>query len=303
LALFEPLFVGVDGLEIAATTEQQLLLELALQRAVRGLDVAILLLLADAGRSVAHVVVVHESHVRLVECALCSFLVRSRSRVVRLMLCRHVIESMQCLLYAALYREERLTEAHRQPLPIGVHLHEVAQKMGENLARNRDTKLVRAREVRLRELPSQVLLREENLSLRATLSTPTARLTLQRTQLPILVSLGMKSAQLVEQRSGLELRRLAQTLLDPWPMLRKWILACTPVPVLDELARQLAGAHVLAGRLAIDPGLETRAPNSPALIELRHQFPHLSVGRGHGRSERSASPAVHHASSLIDGEI
>ncbi len=159
---------------------------------------------------------------------------RSR-RIVCLVVTRNPTKLEQCALHSLAQRRHRLRQTHGRPLPIRVGQHEHAQQVREQLASDRDRELGRAREVGLRRLAGAMQLRQRNQLLGSACSTPLPHASLQRTQLPVLVSLGMLLLQQLEQRLGLELGRQREPRLDLRPVLHKRICPRPPLAWRHQL--------------------------------------------------------------------
>jgi hypothetical protein len=274
------------ALEIAPTADEQRLLELALECAVAGFDVAVLLLLPDLRCARPHAVVAHQHEVLLVEWPLSTFdglglaggnAMRRRCRVVRLVMLRHAAELKQRSLHATTQRRKRFAQAHRGPLPIRVRQHEHAQQMHEQLPADRHAELGRPREIRLCRFTGPVCLREHHLAVGAVLRAPALEMPLQRPQLARLVTVGMALDQYLEDRFRLERGARCDHLFDFRPVPSERILSRQPVSLLAHLRRQPRRLHVLPRRLPIHSGDHRGPPDFAMLAHFFHQLPHLRI--------------------------
>ena len=157
---------SVAAVEVAAATDEKRLVEGALQGAVGGLDIPILLLLAHLRCARFHAVVPHDREVVLVERALAAALagdalavrdpMRRGGRVVGLMPLGDTSELKERALYAVPDRRDRLGQADARPSPVGVRQHEHAQHVHEQLSDDRHSQLRCPGEVGLRSLARPV---------------------------------------------------------------------------------------------------------------------------------------------------
>ncbi|MEB2313968.1 MAG: hypothetical protein OZ921_07650 [Sorangiineae bacterium] len=100
-----------------------------------------------------------------------------------------------------------------------------------------DRELGRPREVGLRRFTRPVLLREDDLLVRAPRGAPHLDPTLQRPQLPRLVPAWVLLDEQLEERLGFERRSLGEPRLDLRPVLVERIFPRPPVPLLGQLRR------------------------------------------------------------------
>jgi len=144
----------------------------------------------------------------------------------------------------------------------------VAKPLLEQHPLDRQAQAVQASEVRLHPYAGKVLLREVDFLLRAIEGSPAAYMPLEGPQLPFVVRPAMLLTQPLEQRLGLQFRRLPQHRLGFRPVRLKWILTCPPVPCYDLLRGQLPAANVVGRRVAVHPRFQRRHLNLPALLIL-----------------------------------
>ncbi len=288
----------VCALEVATAAKEQRLLEPPLHGAIARFDVAVLLLRADRRRPRRHPEVLHHRDVLDIERSLAVLdndamsvgdPMRRRRRIVGLVIARHAAELEQRALHALAKSRHRLRQADRRPLPIRVRQHQHAQQVHEQLAGDRHCQLACAREVGLRCFAGAVVLCERDLARRAGGSAPPLHATLQRTQLAGLVPVRMLILQQLEQRLGLELRRLPQALLDLRPVRLKRVQPRPPVTrSRRDLRRHNAAFDVLASGLSVHVRFHRGPTNPPVLAHLFHQLPHLSVAHwSHGPASTS----------------
>ena len=252
--VLRPPLIVQHRLEIATAPQQQVLFQPPFEHAVGRLHVAVLLRLADANRPRLHAQVAHHSlvfrveepawrrhgivHRRLVLAL--GQVVGRRRRVVRLRPLRHMAQSKQRRLHPAPQRQQRLRLAHRDPLPVRVRQHEMAQQVRQRLAEDRDAQFVAVREVSLARLARPVVLREKHFHIRTVLRFPDIDPPLQRANLTRLVAARIQRLQVLEQHVRLERRRQLQQCDDLRPIIGERVRPRAPVVLWLRLRRQLA---------------------------------------------------------------
>ena len=287
---------SITAVEVTGAADEERLIERALQHAVGGLHVPVLLLRADLGRAGLHPKVAHDRQVVLVERTRADLVnaslavgdpMRRGRGVVGLVPLRCASELKESALHAMPYRRDRLGQADARPSPIGVRQHEDAQHVHEHLPDDRHRELRRPREVGLRGLTRPVQLREHHVLVGSTLSPPGFHTTLERPQLPALVAPRILLREHVEQGLRLQRWRLDEHHLQLRPVRHERVLARPPCARLHQLRRQLAAFRVLARGLPIHTGAHRREAHTSVLRHLFHQLPHLRVRRFHRRMVRS----------------
>lgn len=173
-------------------------------------------------------------------------------------------------LHALAERGDRLRQAYRRPAPVGVREREHAEHVHEELAGDRDRELGRPRKVGLRRLTRPVLLREDDLLVRAVRGSPHLDPTLECPKLTWLVPVRVLLDEELEERLRLERRRLDEPRLDLRPVLGERIFPRPPVSLLHHVRRQLAGGDVLPRCLSIHPRTHRRQADAPVFAHLFH---------------------------------
>lgn len=229
--------------------------------------------------------------------------VRRRGGIVRLMPFGHASELEQGALNTVTKCCDRLGKAHGRPSPVGERQRDYAEHVNERLSHDRDGELGSPREVGLSCLAGSVELREHDVLVGTVLGTPGLHATLERPQLPFLISTGVLLEQQLEQRLRLERRRFGQHRLEVRPVLEKRILVRPPTTRREALRRQLAALHVLARGLPIHARPHRREANTTVLRHLFHQLPYLRVRRLHRRIVRCREPCRRPIGAPQDGAM
>jgi len=154
--LREKLLVFFAADEVATAPQEQRLIDDRLQVAVRRLDIAVLMRLADIGPLRLDLVVVHQVTVTPPKLAIFREVVDRRAETVAAMPARRAAQFPKGLLESAAESLERFGKADRRKLPVRVREREVIQQVVEGLAIDRDAQRVHAGEVR-RPQPARVM--------------------------------------------------------------------------------------------------------------------------------------------------
>ena len=199
--LGDELAVGLQVGELAAATQQQALIEGALQATLARFDGAILVALARVVAARAQPVVGAQLTIACGELLVLSKVVERRRQTVGAVFFGHAAGHPQCILQPASERLEALaTEHHARMAPAAVRKGELVEPVGQRAPGHTHPERVGDREVRQPQPSGWVRLGEEDLALGTVLGTPLAHTALQGAQHRLVDTHRVAPLQLLEKR-------------------------------------------------------------------------------------------------------
>src|SRR5262249_16541370 len=247
--------VGRPALEVLAATQQQGLLDGALEAVMALLGVAVLVGLPDLDGLAGHAVVGQQRPVTLREQLGVSRLMDRQTHAVGAVLQRYAAQLPQGILKGLAEALETLRETKSNTLPVGVGEDKVVGQVVQRHALDGDAQAAQVGEIGSAQAAGRVQLSEEDFAGRPLGSPPVLDATLQGAQLSVGETSRIAALQLGEERLGLQAGGAFELCLEFVPDLGKGVRARAPGVLPGEVAGEFAGAAVLASGLAIHASL------------------------------------------------
>jgi hypothetical protein len=194
--------------KIAATTQLQRLLHRHLEMSMRRFRVAVLVAAVRIGRLGLDTVMIHQTPVFVGELLRLTVVMHCQGHAVRAMACRHQPHFPDGVLITRAQRREILAETQRHRLPVRIGQHVVIKQVWKRHSGNRHVQVVHRREIRCRQPPRLVHLREEQFLGRPMLCLPLPHPPLERPPRLGRAPPGHLTLHPLPQRLGLQIRRL-----------------------------------------------------------------------------------------------
>ena len=263
--------------EIAAATQQQLLLQGFLETPMALFAIAVLVPAVGIGCLGGDTVMTHQGLVAHRVLFRMAFVIHRQRHAVRAMTLRHRAQLPERVLQPLAQAGEALRETQRHVFPVRVGQHKMIDHVGERLAANGHAKLVHVREIGRAEPAWFMHLREENLLGRPVLCFPLPRAPFQRAPLSLPVLIGVFALQPLQQRLGLQSRLPLKEFLQRRPDLAQRIWTSPPGVRRFDIAGQLAQVAIFPSRLAIHTAFHRRHGQRCSLVQVVPHFLHLGI--------------------------
>jgi hypothetical protein len=273
----QELQVIVAGVEIPAAPQQEGLIDGSLEVPVRRLGVAVLVRLADVDPLAGPSVVGQQVAIPGLELPRRREVVHGGTQAVTAMATWHAAQLPQGRLQPFREGLERLRDAHRDRLPVGVGEHEVVHQVIERLAGDGDRKRVPAREVRRGEVARLVDLAEDDRAVRPVQGPPLPNPPLEGPAVGVEKRPGMLTPEPVEEGLGGELRLGLESLLDLDPDLGERIDPGAVGAGGFPRTGQLAPIPILACGLLAHPRSPCGQVQRKGRLQLPPQLTYLTI--------------------------
>jgi hypothetical protein len=263
--------------EIPTAPQQEGLIDGGLEVPVRRLGVAVLVRLPDVDPLAGQAVVGQPVAVPGLELPRRREVVHRRTQAVAAMATWHAAQLPQSRLQPFREGLERLRDAHRDRLPVGVGEHEVVHQVIERLAGDGDRKRVHAREVRRGEVARLVDLAEDDRAVRPVQGPPLPHPPLEGPAVGVEKRPGMLTPEPVEEGLGGELRLGLEPLLDLDPDLGERVDPGAVGAGGFPRTGQLAPIPILACGLLAHPRSPCGQVQRKGRLQLPPQLTYLTI--------------------------
>ena len=272
---FDKAVVVLQGTELAAAPQQEVLFEPALEVPVLRLDVALFVRAAHVDGHRGQIVVGAQFQVIAVVSARSARegfqVVGGGAGIVGAQMHRAAAQLLHRGLKAGHQTQERLGDAAGGPLPVGMGQHAMAEEVIEHFPADGDLEFLGVGPIQLQQLARLPFLGEEHLLLRAVGGAPVAHPALEGAQMLWLQTAVGPGQEMVEEGPGFQFRGGLEHGLRLAPDRFERIGPGAPGVGGLKLGRALAGGEVFARGVAVHVRFERAATDVLGSLVFTHE--------------------------------